>query len=289
MNFSSRVDDFNFPSLTMAKIKTLVSGYKAADMEEAEWLFELKTEASVIHYHSPYPEVRSVTSPFDDPSTPVETPRAYLLGLCFMAGATALNTFFSPRQPAIGVGSTVLSLLLAPCGLFAARVLPDWGFTHRSTRISLNPGPWTYKEQVFATIMFTIASGPGGVYYVYLVQKLPQYLGLGWVTFGYEIMLALSTQFFGFGFAGLLRRFVVYPVTSIWPHVLPTLALNRALVVPEPRGQVVNGWKITRYRFFLSCFGAMFCWYWVPNTLFTALRGFNWMTWISPNNFNLGE
>jgi len=125
------------------------------------------------------------------------------------------------------------------------------------------------------------------VYYVYLVQELPQYLDQTWVTFGYEIVLALSTQFFGFGFAGLLRRFVIYPITAIWPKVLPTIALNRALVIPEKRGEIVNGWKLTRYRFFLLAFLAMFLYFWIPNSLFTALRSFNWMTWISPNNFNL--
>jgi OPT family small oligopeptide transporter len=123
--------------------------------------------------------------------------------------------------------------------------------------------------------------------YVYLVQELPQYLGQTWVKFGYEIILALSVQFFGFGFAGLLRRFVVYPVTAIWPKVFPTLALNRALIVPEKKGEVVNGWTITRYRFFMLCFGAMFLYFWIPNFLFTAIRSFNWMTWIAPNNFNL--
>jgi OPT family small oligopeptide transporter len=31
----------------------------------------------------------------------------------------------------------------------------------------------------------------------------------------------------------------------------------------------------------------MFLYFWVPNFLFTAIRSFNWMTWIAPNNFNL--
>ncbi len=35
-------------------------------------------------------------------------------------------------------------------------------------------------------------------------------------------------------------------------------------------------------------FLAMFLYFWIPNFLFTALHGFNWMTWIAPNNFNLG-
>ena len=85
----------------MAKMQLLLQGYKAADMEESDWLFELKTEAAMLKYHSPYPEVRSVTDPFDDVNAPVETIRAYVLGMCFMAGCTALNSFFSPRQPAI--------------------------------------------------------------------------------------------------------------------------------------------------------------------------------------------
>ena len=68
--------------------------------------------------------------------------------------------------------------------------------------------------------------------------------------------------------------------------VLPTLALNRALVVPEAK-ETINGWKLSRYHFFFLCFGAMFIWFWVPNTLFAALHGFNWMTWIAPNNYTL--
>lgn len=116
---------------------------------------------------------------------------------------------------------------------------------------------------------------------------LPQYLGQTWVTFPYEILLALSVQFFGFGVAGLLRRFVVYPVTAIWPSVLPTLALNRALILPENKNEVINGWTLTRYRFFMYAAALMFVYFWIPNFLFTGLHSFNWMTWIAPNNFNL--
>ena len=272
----------------MATITSLVQGYKVTDREESDWSFEIRTEAAMIKYHSPYPEVRSVTDPFDDSSIPVETPRAYFLGLVLMAGATALNTFFSPRQPAISLNSNVMQLLVAPCGLFLAKVLPDWGFTFRGNRVTLNPGPWSYKEQMFATILFTVANTAGGTYYVYLVQKLPQYLGQDWVSFGYEIVLALAVQFFGIGFAGLLRRFVIFPVTAIWPKVLPIIALNRALIKPEKKGEQINGWKLSRYQFFMLAFVAMFLYFWIPNTLFTALHAFNWMTWIAPNNFSLG-
>jgi len=31
----------------------------------------------------------------------------------------------------------------------------------------------------------------------------------------------------------------------------------------------------------------MFVYFWIPDFLFNALGYFAWMTWISPNNFNL--
>lgn len=153
--------DPNFPGPTMEKIKLLVEGPKAYGFTDYD--HDLRAQAAIIHWHSPYPEVRAVTDPFDDPTIPVETIRAYFLGLVWMAGATAINTFFSPRQPGISIGASVLQLLIAPCGLFLARVLPDWGFTLFGTRHSLNPGPWSYKEQMFSTIIFSIANGPGSM------------------------------------------------------------------------------------------------------------------------------
>lgn len=281
------LDDPNFPIEVMQKIQKLVQGEKSSDMEGTDYLFNLKMEAVIIYYWSPYPEVRSVTSPIDSENdTPIETIRAWFLGLCLMAGASALNTFFSPRQPSISIGTNVLQLLLAPSGQFLSRVLPDWGFNVFGRRISLNPGPWTSKEQIFATIIFNVANGPGFTYYTYLVQKMPQFLGNTWVTFGYEILLALSIQTIGFGYVGFMRRICVYPVRSIWFRSLPVLAVNKALMAKEKRENVF-GWTLTRYKFFVVTAVAMFIWFWVPNFLFTALHGFNWMTWINPQNFAL--
>ena len=165
--------DPNFPSWTMRKLKALIQGYKACDMSEDDWLFDLKTEAAMLKYHSPYPEVRAVTDPFDDPEQPVETVRSYVLGLGFMAGATALNTFFAPRQPAITLAAIVMQLLLAPCGWAWAKVVPNWKFRFPFTKtvIQLNHGPWSYKEQCFATVLFTIVNGAGGAYGLFLVRE----------------------------------------------------------------------------------------------------------------------
>ena len=146
-------DDPNFSTVMYQKIQILLQGYKVADMEHVDWSFELRSIACMIYYHSPYPEVRAVTDPFDDPTIPVETLRCYVIGMCLMAGSSAINTFFSPRQPSINLSGLVLQCILAPCGQFCARFLPKWTIKCWRFNIALNPGPWTFKEQILATIM----------------------------------------------------------------------------------------------------------------------------------------
>jgi hypothetical protein len=55
------------------------------------------------------------------------------------------------------LNGSVIQILLFPCAKFLEYALPDWGVTVRGVRHSLNPGPWTFKEQMFATITYNIA------------------------------------------------------------------------------------------------------------------------------------
>lgn len=164
--------------------------------------------------------------------------------------------------------------------------MPDWGVTVWGIRHSLNPGPWTFKEQMFATITFNIAIYTTNSYGMILVQRSPLFYGLDYIHFGYQLMLTLFVQLMGMGFAGYLRRFSVYPVKALWPTLLPIIAMNRALTKKEPK-ENINGWTISRYRFFFYAFAGMFFYNWIPGFLFKALSTFNWMTWIAPKNFTL--
>lgn len=87
-------DDPNFPAATMQRIKLLVQGPKVGGLDTTDYEFDLKSFAAIIHYHSPYPEVRSVTDPFDSTTAPVETIRSYILGFFFMAGATVISMLY---------------------------------------------------------------------------------------------------------------------------------------------------------------------------------------------------
>ncbi|KAK9470396.1 OPT oligopeptide transporter protein-domain-containing protein [Dipodascopsis tothii] len=264
---ADHADDVNFPEHTMAHILELVGGPAVAGLDLVAYDAAVRAEATLIDSFSPYPEVRSVIDPFDDPSIPVETVRAYVLGLIWVVIGAFVNSFFAWRQPQLKLQSTAIQLLLYPCGKLA-QLLPDWGVT------------------MFATLMVNVGASSSNFMNYVLIQRLPVYYGQEWVSAGYIIVLNLSSLIVGFGWAGLLRRWVIYPSRAIWPTVLPTLALNRALLVPERKTRV-HGWSISRYRFFFVCFVGMFLYFFLPDYVFTALADFNWMTWIAPTNLKL--
>lgn len=246
---------------------------------------QLKLEAGIIAYWSPYPEVRSVTDPYDDPTIPCETLRVYIIGLIWTILGTFINTYFQDRQPSITLGPSVVQLFIYPCGkLF--EFLPKWKLSCRGFVVELNPGKWTYKEQMLATVCYNVSSAAAYVVSNIQVQKMEMFYDNKWVDFGYEFLLMFFTNFMGFGLAGLVRKFVVYPEVAIWPTNLPTMALNNALTKPEKK-EVINGWKISRYNFFFITTAASFLWFWVPDYLFTALSTFSWLSWIAPDNLNL--
>jgi OPT family small oligopeptide transporter len=274
-------DDWNFPATMRQRMKKLMEGPK---LYGDNYDRDLRVDAVLLRHSSPYPEVRSVSEPIDDPDVPVETIRAYFLGLSWAVIGTFVSTFFNSRFPSISLGSSVIQILLYPCAKFLQFVLPDWGVTVFGTRHSLNPGPVSFKEVMFATITFNVAIYTTNTYTMILVQK--KFYDDNFVNYGYELLLTIAVQFMGMGFAGLLRRFSVYPTRSIWPTCLPTVAMNRALLKSEIKDNR-HGWTISRYKFFFICFASMFVYFWVPGYLFTALSTFNWMTWIAPQNHSL--
>ncbi|KAK9472937.1 OPT oligopeptide transporter protein-domain-containing protein [Dipodascopsis tothii] len=278
-------DDVNFPTDTLTRIQAILAGPEAYGEDIKTYELDARLEASVIEYHSPYPEVRAVTDPFDDPTIPVETIRAYVLGAIWVAIGSFVNEFFYERQPRLTLQATVLQLFLFPCGKLT-QLLPDWGFKFMGTRYSVNPGPWTHKEQMLATVMVNVGSQMSNFMSFTVAMRHELFFHLPWVNFGFVFLMNFASLFFGYGLAGLVRKLAIFPVKAMFPTVLPALALNRALLIPEAKTSI-NGWTISRQKMFFLTFVASFVYFFFPDFIFKTLSTFNWMTWIAPQNVKL--
>ncbi|KAJ7771028.1 OPT oligopeptide transporter protein-domain-containing protein [Mycena maculata] len=237
-------------------------------------------DSTVIEFddESPYPEVRAAVSSVDDPLMPVNTFRMWFLGIFLTILLAGVNQVFEYRSPSVFITSVVGQLISLPMGKFLEWSLPSRQFKTFGYVWSLNPGPFNIKEHVCITVMVNIgyigayATDVTATQTMYFLQTLP---------WSYQILLVLGTQIFGFSLGGLMRQFVVWPSSMIWPSALVNSALFNTL--HKNYGKRDRG-HMTRERFFLIVCACSFVWYWIPGYLFTALSVFNWVCWIVPNN-----
>ncbi|KAK9365563.1 OPT oligopeptide transporter protein-domain-containing protein [Lipomyces kononenkoae] len=279
-------EDVIFPGAMMNRIDVLLQGEQSSGMESYYYQLETRLQAALLKFDSPYPEVRAVVRPTDDPSMPCETFRSYAVGIFWVCCASFVNQMYAERQPSIVLNATVLQILIYPSGKFISKVLPAWTLNIFGCKVPINPGPWTFKEQMFVTIMTNVGGGAMNFFHYGLVMRLGIFFNNEWVQYGFLFLMSFVTQFFGFGLAGIMRRYVIYETKSVFPTILPILQLNRALLLPEPK-QNINGWTISKYKLFWTVFVAMFVYFFLPDYLFTALSTFSWITWIAPNNKTL--
>lgn len=88
---------------------------------------DLRIDGTMMRYSSPYPGVRAVAEPLDNTDVPIETIRAYFLGIGWAIVGTFMSTFFNSRFPSISLSGSVIQILLFPCAKFFEFALPDWG------------------------------------------------------------------------------------------------------------------------------------------------------------------
>lgn len=215
---------------------------------------------------SPYPEVRASVSNYDDPDMPCLTFRAMFLGVLFTVIGAALNAYFQMRYPAPLLTPVVVQVITYPFGKLMARCLPTTSFTTPSwlrkigmaSEWSFNPGPFNIKEHTVIIIMANVGIAPP--FALNLILALDKYYSLP-VRIGFDILILLSTQVVGFSFAGLCRRFLIWPAAMIWPQTLVTCTLLNTFHA-EDDDPAKGG--LTRYRYFLYVFAGALAWYFLP-------------------------
>ncbi|CCK71289.1 oligopeptide transporter OPT1 KNAG_0G02310 [Huiozyma naganishii CBS 8797] len=232
--------------------------------------------------NSPYAQVRAVVPVGDDPTIEINHWRTWFLTTVFVILFAGVNQFFSLRYPSLTINFLVAQVCCYPIGKLLSW-LPDWK-CKRCHFFDLNPGPFTKKEHAIVTISVALTSSTAYAMYVLNAQtafyKKKQ-------SVGYQFLLVWTSQMLGYGAAGLTRRWIVYPAACVWPQTLIAVSLFDSLHNTAIDKTIVNGWRITRYRFFFFVLLGSFVWYWVPGYLFTGLSNFNVILWgpKTRNNF----
>ncbi|KAK7824780.1 oligopeptide transporter 4, partial [Quercus suber] len=225
----------------------------------------------------PIEEVRLTVANTDDPTLPIWTFRMWFLGLISCALLSFLNQFFAYRTEPLVITQITVQVATLPIGRFMASVLPKTkfhipGFGSRS--FSLNPGPFNMKEHVLISIFANAGSafGSGAAYAVGIVNIIKAFYHRN-ISFFAAWLLIITTQVLGYGWAGLLRKYVVEPAHMWWPATLVQVSLFRALHENEKR-------RMSRAKFFLIALICSFSWYLVPGYLFTTLTSISWVCWV---------
>ncbi|GAO19962.1 hypothetical protein UVI_02046140 [Ustilaginoidea virens] len=230
---------------------------------------------------SPYPEVRAAVRNYDE-DVPCNTVRAWVIGLTLVFFGAAMNTLFSLRSPSISIGPLLAQIIAWPIGHAWARWAPDKKFTTFGFEWTLNPGPFNIKEHsiigVMASVSFSVAYSTD----IILAQLIFYKQNFGIL---FQLLLTISTQSLGYGIAGTMRKFLVYPASMIWPSNLVAVTMMNAMYEKnEVRDPSVLGGSMPRYRWFTFVTVAAFLYYFIPGFLAQFLSVFAFATWLAPQN-----
>ncbi|KAI3460082.1 hypothetical protein Pfo_016745 [Paulownia fortunei] len=245
---------------------------------------------------SPIEEVRLTVPVTDDLDLPVWTFRMWVLGLLSCVLLSFLNQFFSYRREPLVITQITVLVATLPIGRFMAAVLPTtkwavWVPGLGPQEFSLNPGPFNIKEHVLISIFANAGSafGNGPAYAVMIVDIIIAFYRRE-ISFLAGWLLIITTQVLGYGWAGLLRKYVVEPAHMWWPSTLVQISLFRTLHekedkdVPENGDGSSNKGQMSRSKFFVIALACSFLWYLFPGYLFQTLQSISWVCWVFPHS-----
>ncbi|CAO0800669.1 unnamed protein product [Mucor circinelloides] len=203
--------------------------------------------------------VNELSTMDDDPSLPCFTVRVLVTGVALACLSASVYQLMSFKPVGLPLTNTfMLMIAYVFCNAWA-NYLPSGGW--------LNPGPFNVKEH--ACIYVIVSSANTSAYATHILAAQELYYQDAPGPAG-SIFLLLATQMVGYGIAGQLRNFLVYPANMIWPTSLPTVSLLRTL----NSSQQDSRW---RTRFFFIVFGCVFVYEFIPQYMMPILGGISIM------------
>ncbi|KAI1338047.1 OPT oligopeptide transporter protein-domain-containing protein [Xylariaceae sp. FL0016] len=268
-----RLLDPNFSEDGDIELDRINSGSAAAFDDEAA--------AKANEENSPYEEVRAAVRNYDE-DLPASTVRAWTIGLSLVLVGASMNTLFSLRQPSIGLGPLVAQILAWVMGRGWETVMPEKQVRFLGWTFDLNPGPFNIKEHSVIVIMASVSFSVAYATDIILAQLVFYKQNFGII---FQLLLTVSTQSLGYGIAGMMRRFLVYPASMIWPGNLVVVALMNAMYEKhQVKDPTVLGGNIPRYRWFGIVTAVSAVYYFVPGYFAQFLSIFAFATWMFPKS-----
>ncbi|KAG6527179.1 oligopeptide transporter 1-like isoform X2 [Zingiber officinale] len=222
---------------------------------------------------SPIEQVRLTVPPMDDPTLQVLTFRTWLVGMPLCILQTVLLRIGLFRRQMISISSVCIDIILLIVGNLLAKVLPEKSVRIPGTRwsFSLNPCPFNIKEHVTTSILVNSISSPG-----FLNISIAKIFYHREIQFWPALFLVISTQFLGFGFAGMFLKFLVDSPYMWWPGVIPSISFYKALHEKDkrPKGE------LSVFQFFFLVSVAAFAYTIIPSYFFPSITGLSVVCWI---------
>lgn len=150
------------------------------------------------------------------------------IGLSVFGGTISAIYYFKPQT--IIVSTVFIAVVGYLLGEGLSLIIPRWGIFRY-----FNPHPFNVKEHLAIIIMANSASIAALGIELLAVDELYYNNTLNG---GLAIFLLFSSQFLGYGLAGLMRETLVYPKNMLWPMNLPVNSMLETLHRPksETRG-----------------------------------------------------
>lgn len=223
-----------------------------------------------------------------DEDMPALTLRMWLLSFGLGAVVAGTDSFFGLRFPKVKISVVVILLVAWPLGCLWHWIIPSWQIKlprFLGGGFNLNPGPFNYKEHACVYIFTNVVCSAGIVLDTCIQDSMMFKKNIGIPR---QILWNLATHFVSFSLLGLFRDVLVTPEDRIWPGVLNTIALFKAIYSKD--NPIANGWRISRWAFLMIIFIGSMIWYWFPDFImpFTSTIG-AWITWIKPESHALSQ
>ncbi|CAF2781958.1 unnamed protein product [Rotaria sp. Silwood2] len=232
-----------------------------------------------------FEEVAGTCSNKDNINEQCCTIRSATIGLIFVIGMSFLHEWGNLQQVAPFISSVLVIVVAYPLGYLWSVIVPK-------------SKSFTLKEHGYILVMANVANMYNSVL-MYANLTTLKILERENLNFAYYFFFVLSMQFLGFGLAGILRRFLVWPCEIIWPQNLPLIALLRTFhddqssLTATSYGVQTQSLKQSlmnnRLLFFFLISIIAFIYEWLPLYIMPILAYFSWMCWINPSNNVLAQ